>query len=82
MSNIRVDIRSVDFCKEIYKGVYLMLANKNLWILDANFGIFFTYATVERVKTFYGFASVANSSGTKTPNLHHHRHSSHLYSSE
>jgi len=46
MLNVRVDIRSVEFCKEIYKGVYLMMASRNLWILDLNFNIFFSYATI------------------------------------
>jgi hypothetical protein len=32
-----------------------MFANKNLWILDLNFNIFFSFATIERVKEFYGF---------------------------
>lgn len=46
MMNVRVDIRNVEFCKEIYKGVYLMMASRNLWILDLNFNIFFSYATI------------------------------------
>ena len=46
ISNIRVDIRSVEFCKEVYKGVYLMLANRNMWILDLNFNVFYSFATI------------------------------------
>lgn len=37
LSNIRVDIRSVNFCLEVYKGVFLMMAANNLWIIDINF---------------------------------------------
>ena len=61
ISNIRVDLRVVDMCKEIYKGVYLMLANRNIWILDLNFCVFYSLATIERIKQFYGFVSVVNS---------------------
>jgi hypothetical protein len=55
-----VDIKIVDFCKEIYKGVYIMLAHKNIWILDLNFNIFYSYATINRIKTFYGFGKNPN----------------------
>ncbi len=38
-----------------------MMASRNMWVLDVNFSIFFSFATVERVKSFYGFAAVGNS---------------------
>ena len=37
-----------------------MFAQKNLWILDLNFSVFFSYATTQRLKTFYGFGKNAN----------------------
>lgn len=49
------------------------MASRNLWILDLNFKIFFSYATIERVKSFYGFASVANSTSASKSRYHHHR---------
>ena len=48
-----------------------MLATRNLWILDINFNIFFSFATVQRLKSFYGFASMTNLNATKS---HHHNH--------
>jgi hypothetical protein len=33
-----------------------MMAHRNLWILDLNFKVFFSYATIHRLKAFYGFA--------------------------
>lgn len=74
ISNIRVDIRAVEFCKEVYKGVYLMLANRNMWILDLNFSVFYSFATIERIKQFYGFASVANTAAHGKNTHHHHHH--------
>jgi len=50
-----------------------MMASRNLWILDLNFNIFFSYATIERVKTFYGFASVANSTTASKSRQYHRR---------
>jgi hypothetical protein len=46
ISNIRVDVRTVELCKEIYKGVYVMLANRNFWVLDLNFCVFYSLATI------------------------------------
>jgi len=54
-----------------------MLANRNLWILDLNFNIFFSFATIERVKKFYGFASAANTSSNGKGIGHHHHHRNH-----
>ena len=30
-----------------------MLASNNLWILDTNFGCFFSYAPIEKVKQYF-----------------------------
>ncbi len=81
ISNIRVDVRAVEMCKEIYKGVYLMLANRNIWILDLNFSVFYSLATIERIKQFYGFVSVANSAA-HSKNIQHKRNRSHIISTE
>ncbi len=48
-----------------------MLASRNMWILDINFNIFFSFATIERVKSFYGFAAVGTS--TTVPKTHNHK---------
>lgn len=56
LANIRVDLKHIDFCKEIFKGVYFMMAHRNFWVLDLNFKVFFSYATIHRLKAFYGFA--------------------------
>lgn len=53
-----------------------MLANRNLWILDLNFSVFYSFATIERVKAFYGFSSVANSSSA-TKGLYNHQNRKH-----
>ncbi len=37
-----------------------MLAHKNLWILDLNFNVFYSYATTQRIKSFYGFGKNCN----------------------
>jgi hypothetical protein len=37
ISSVRIDIRQVVFCLEVYKGVFVMMASRNLWILDLNF---------------------------------------------
>lgn len=50
ISTFRIDIKSVNFCIEVYRGVYLMMASRNLWILDMNFECFFSYATPIRLK--------------------------------
>lgn len=50
ISSIRIDIRQVIFCVEIYKGVFLMMASKNMWILDLNFECFFSFATPIQLK--------------------------------
>ena len=54
MATIRVDIRSVNFCIEVYKGVFLMMASQNIWILDINFGCFFSYGSYSRIKEMFG----------------------------
>lgn len=59
-----------------------MLANRNMWVLDVNFKVFFSYATVERVKSFYGFATVtnrvsANKGMFQSHHHHHHKHHKH-----
>jgi hypothetical protein len=46
IEHIKIDVKYVEFCFEVYKGVYLMLASKNLWILDINFMCFFSYASI------------------------------------
>ena len=51
-----------------------MLANRNMWILDLNFNVFYSFATIERVKQFYGFALVANTAGHPKSMHHHHHH--------
>ena len=33
-----------------------MMAHSNFWVLDLNFKVFFSYATIHRLKSFYGFA--------------------------
>jgi hypothetical protein len=38
---------------EVYKGVFLMLASHNLWIIDANFMCFFSYTPIDRVKHYF-----------------------------
>lgn len=53
MENIKIDIKHVDFCLEVYKGIYLMMADKNLWILDLNFMCFFSYAPLQRVYAYH-----------------------------
>lgn len=37
ISSVRIDIRHVVFCLEVYKGVFIMMASRNLWVLDLNF---------------------------------------------
>ena len=38
---------------EVFKGVYIMLASHNLWILDTNFMCFFSFATVGQLKHYF-----------------------------
>jgi hypothetical protein len=40
----------VVFCIEVYKGVFLMMAAHNLWILDQSFQCFFSFATPAQIK--------------------------------
>lgn len=53
IEHIKIDLKHVDFCLEVFKGVYLMFASHNLWILDTNFGCFFSYAPIQTIKKFY-----------------------------
>ena len=53
MENIKVDIKHVDFCVEVFKGIFFMMADKNLWVLDLNFMCFFSYAPLQRVYNYY-----------------------------
>lgn len=53
IEHLKVDIKHVEFCMEVYRGVYLMLANHNFWIVDANFSCFFSYTPIQRLKEYY-----------------------------
>ena len=53
MENIKIDIKHVEFCCEVFKGVFLMMADKNLWVLDLNFLCFFSYAPLQRVHNYF-----------------------------
>lgn len=50
IESIKIDIKHVEICLEVYKGIFIMLANKNFWILDLNFMVFFSYAPIQRIK--------------------------------
>ena len=45
MTQLQVNLEQCDFCLEVYHNVFLMFANKNLFILDINFHSFYSYAT-------------------------------------
>lgn len=60
ISSIRLDIRHVIFCVEVYKGVFLMMASKNMWILDLNFECYFSYATPSQIKKLATFRNDKN----------------------
>lgn len=53
MDSIKIDIRHVEFCIEVYKGVFLMLSDKNFWVLDFNFMCFFSYTPLQRIHSLY-----------------------------
>ena len=53
IEHIKIDLKQVDFCLEIYKGVYIMLAHHNLWVLDINFMCFFSFAPIQRLKNYF-----------------------------
>jgi hypothetical protein len=50
IEHIKIDLKHIEFCLEIYKGVYLLLASHNFWIIDLNFNCFFSYTPIQRVK--------------------------------
>lgn len=53
MENVKIDIKHIEFCSEVYKGVFLMLADKNFWILDLNFMCFFSYSSLQRIHSLF-----------------------------